>query len=71
MYTMQPGLDVLRASYFPNPIVEDWADVQLSSEYVNSPPPLQHPQARLTHSQQNHRSSRRLDQRDRYNHPTA
>jgi hypothetical protein len=36
MYTMQPGLDVLQASHFPNPIVEDWADVQLSSEYVIS-----------------------------------
>lgn len=32
MYTLREDYGVLRAGYFPNPIVEDWADVQFSAE---------------------------------------
>jgi hypothetical protein len=36
MNSLQPGLDGLQAGSFPNPIVEDWADIQFSSKYVIS-----------------------------------
>jgi hypothetical protein len=31
MYTLDPGADTLRAGYFPNTIVDAWANVQFSS----------------------------------------
>lgn len=31
MYTLQDSFGALRAASFPNPIVEDWADIQFSS----------------------------------------
>ncbi|KAF2177139.1 subtilisin-like protein [Zopfia rhizophila CBS 207.26] len=37
MYTMRPGLDVPRADFFPNPIVEEWADIQFSSKKITVP----------------------------------
>jgi hypothetical protein len=38
MNTMQPGSDILRVDYFPNSIVEAWADFQFSAKYAISPP---------------------------------
>jgi hypothetical protein len=39
MYTMQPGVDVLRADHFPNTIVEEWADIQFNMKCVPSTHP--------------------------------
>lgn len=44
MYTFIPGTDVLRASAFPNPIVEgSAAEIEFSSEYVPFSSPHRHP----------------------------
>ncbi|KAF9873122.1 hypothetical protein CkaCkLH20_09285 [Colletotrichum karsti] len=37
MYTFLENSDRLRAGYFPNPIVEEWAEIQFSSEKVTIP----------------------------------
>ncbi|KAI8239397.1 Minor extracellular protease vpr [Colletotrichum sp. SAR 10_96] len=37
MYTFISSLDRLRAAAFPNPIVEEWADLQFSSEKLTVP----------------------------------
>lgn len=34
MYTLQPDLSPLMAAIFPNPIVEEWADISFSSRFV-------------------------------------
>ncbi|KAI1495697.1 peptidase S8/S53 domain-containing protein [Biscogniauxia marginata] len=37
MYTFTPDLDVLRASSFPNPIVDEWAELSFASRQVIVP----------------------------------
>ncbi|RSM17836.1 hypothetical protein CDV31_003262 [Fusarium ambrosium] len=37
MYTLQPDLFPLMAASFPNPIVEEWADISFSSSKINVP----------------------------------
>ncbi|KAJ4326312.1 hypothetical protein N0V84_003178 [Fusarium piperis] len=37
MYTIQPDLSPLMAAIFPNPTVEEWADISFSSSKINVP----------------------------------
>jgi hypothetical protein len=40
MYTLQESFGTLRAASFPNPIAEEWADIQFSSRYAIAHPSL-------------------------------